>query len=245
MFGSRVVIPTKFQDRLLNELHETHAGIIKMKSLARQYVWWPTLNKDIESIKCKCVNRRRKPVSTSLSHWPWATRPMERIHIDFAEYKGVHLLVIIDVYSKYIWTFVMGTDTTTPKLLRCLDFVFADRGLPLTVVSDNGPQFTSKLFKEHMISVGVKHILTPPYHPASNGSAEKAVGIIKNHLYKMDAPSSLTGLQSTLNTVLAWYRNTPHTVTHRTPHELMKGYLPRTKFSLLQPNVNNDFAKQY
>ena len=94
---------------------------------------------------------------------------MERIYVDLAEYRGVQLLIVIDAYSKYIWTFIMGKDTTTPRLLRQMECIFAERGLPTTVVRDNGPQFTSKAFTEHMKARNIKHVLTPPYHTASNG----------------------------------------------------------------------------
>ena len=152
IFGSRVVIPTRQQARLLFELHHTHMGIVKMKSLAREYMWWPSLNKDIESIaaSCKaCAKYKKAPPSAPLTHWPWACSPMERIHVDFADYKGIQLLIVIDAYTKYIWTYIMGKDTTTSKLLRQLDHIFADRGLPMTIVSDNGPQFTSDVCSKH------------------------------------------------------------------------------------------------
>ena len=84
-----------------SELHATHMGVVKMKSLAREYIWWPGLNKEIESTasKCKgCARFRKKPAPVPLTHWPWATRPMERVHVDFAEYKGVQLLIVIDAF---------------------------------------------------------------------------------------------------------------------------------------------------
>ena len=49
---------------------------------------------------------------------------------------------------------------------------------------------------------GIKHILTPPYHPASNGLCEKAVGIVKDKLKKMDAPGSPLELHVFLQVVL-------------------------------------------
>ena len=239
MRGNRVVIPAKHQEQLLSELHETHMGAVKMKSLAREYVWWPNINQEIEGIAARCegcAKHRSKPTLTSLTHWPWATRPMERVHVDFAEYKGVDIFVMVDVYSKFIWAVIMYQNTKTNKLLCVLDSIFADRGLPSVLVSDNGPQFTSSAFKDHMKSRGVKHVLTPPYHPASNGAAERAVGVLKDALYKMDAPAAIPSLQTAITKFLEIYRSSPHTTTNVSPHELMKGYEPRTKFSLLKPS---------
>ena len=240
MFGSRVVIPSRQQSSLLFHLHHTHMGIVRMKSLAREYVWWPGMAKDIESLSANCTycaKNKHKPVATPLTHWPWATRPMERIHIDYAEYKGVHLLIVIDAYTKYLWTFVMGNDTTTPRTLRQLDSVFADRGLPSTIVSDNGPQFTSKLFADHMKAKNIKHVLTPPYHPASNGFAEVAVGIVKGQLLKMDASPSLPLLQEAVTSILFQYRSTPHTSTGRSPFQLMESNKVTTPLSLILPSM--------
>ena len=48
LLGYRVIVPTKYQERLLSELHSDHPGMCKMKALACSYLWWPSLNKDIE-----------------------------------------------------------------------------------------------------------------------------------------------------------------------------------------------------
>lgn len=47
LWGFRVVIPEGLQSRLLSELHDSHRGMLKMKSLS--LFWWPTLDEDIES----------------------------------------------------------------------------------------------------------------------------------------------------------------------------------------------------
>ena len=41
--GTRVVVPLKLRDKVLNELHKGHCGIVRMKALSRSYVWWPGL----------------------------------------------------------------------------------------------------------------------------------------------------------------------------------------------------------
>ena len=123
---------------------------------------------------------------------------MERVHIDFCEYKNKMILVMIDSYSKKIWTSMMNSDTTTLRTLAVLYGWFCEEnGFPTTLVSDNGPQFTADMFKEKMVRWGVKHILTPPYHPASNGLVECAVGIVKDRLKKMDVPGTPVELKFT------------------------------------------------
>ena len=222
--GQRMVVPSKQRAGLLDELHMTHIGIVAMKKVARKQFWWPQINEQIEKIakECKGCNKfRKKPSPAPLCSWPFALRSLERVHIDFAEFKGKMLLVMIDAYSKYIWVHVMNADTTTIKTLAVLYTWFTERGFPRTLVSDNGPQFTSKEFGEKLSKWGVKHILTPPYHPASNGLGEKGVGIIKDKLKKMDAPSNPLDLHIMVQTVLRYYRATPHSSTDQTPYELI------------------------
>ena len=237
-YGSRIVVPEKQQYRLLQELHMTHIGIVKMKEVSRNYFWWPNINKHIEDIciNCEgCSRYRKKPPPAPLCPWPYAKRPMERVHIDFCEYRKKMILVMIDAYSKYIWTWIMGTDTTTLKTCAVLYSWFCERnGFPVTIVSDNGPQFTSHEFKDKMDKWGIKHVLTPPYHPASNGLAEKAVGIIKNHLKKMNSPATPIELFTNLQAVLRVHRSSPQKSTGMSPFEtISKAPIPRL-FNTLQ-----------
>ena len=84
------MIPNKFHDRLLTELHCSHIGVVSMKKIVRDICWWPGITKDIENIaaKCKgCRKYKKKLLRNSLSVWPFACRPMERVHVDFLKFK--------------------------------------------------------------------------------------------------------------------------------------------------------------
>ena len=71
---------------LLQELHEGHIGIVKMKALARSYIWWPNMDADIEKIAARCEECRMTANVTqpSLCHpWQHTHTPWDRIHVDF------------------------------------------------------------------------------------------------------------------------------------------------------------------
>ena len=102
LWGMRVIVPAKLQSRLLKELYFTHPGVVKMKLLARSYMWWYKIDQDIEEMVRACENcaaQRNLLPKAPLHSWPWANHPMQRIHIDYAEIEGYQVLVIIDTFK--------------------------------------------------------------------------------------------------------------------------------------------------
>ena len=73
----------------------------------------------------------------------------------------------------------MATSQTTINKLRA---IFATHGLPQLFVTDNSNQFTSSEFQSFMKSNGIKHVCSSPYHPSTNGLAERAVQSFKKVL---------------------------------------------------------------
>ena len=75
LWGIRVVIPNKLQDRVLEELHDSHLGVVKMKALARSYVWWPNISGQLEELAKGCDGcqlNQRMPTKAPLHPWEWA-----------------------------------------------------------------------------------------------------------------------------------------------------------------------------
>ena len=153
-----------------------------MKSLACGVVWWPTLDKEIETIvrSCsKCQGQQDDPPTVPLIPWSWTTRPWSRLHIDYlGPFLGHMWLLIIDTHSKWIKVF-QKSSTSSSATIRKLQEVFSCFGLPDRIISDNASNFVSAEFKEFMMKNGIKHSTFAPYHPASNDLAERAVKTFK------------------------------------------------------------------
>ena len=99
LWGSRVVVPQRGRRAVLEELHVGHLGMSKMKSLARMYVWWPGMDRDIKRMVQECGNCQAvqsMPPLAPLHPWKWSTRPWSRLHLDFAgPFLGKMFLVLV------------------------------------------------------------------------------------------------------------------------------------------------------
>lgn len=232
--GRRVIIPKLLQAEILKELHVGHLGIVKMKGLARSYVYWKNIDRDIEDT-CKscyeCGNIQNQMENIKPHPWEYPKGPWERIHVDYAgPMNGNYFLIIVDAYSKWPEVFHMKS-TTTNATLEKLRECCARFGLPYTIVSDNGPQFTSTEFNSFTKENGIRHILTAPYHPASNGQAERYVQTVKNAL-KASVNSGLS-ITTQLSNFLLQYRRAPHSTTGTSPASSILKNEPRTRLDLV------------
>ncbi|XP_045111311.1 uncharacterized protein K02A2.6-like [Portunus trituberculatus] len=191
LWGSRVVVPEVARKRVLAELHETQPGASRMKSIARSYVWWPNMDYDIETVVQQCAQcqQLRNLPPTPLQPWEWPEKPWSRLHLDYAgPFMGKMFLVVIDAHSKWIDVHATNSATSSATIEK-LQVTFASQGLPEIVVTDNGTNFCSEEFETFLKQNGIVHIKTSPYHPASNGLAEKAVQTLKRAMTKETAGS--------------------------------------------------------
>ena len=227
LWGSRIVIPAPGREAVLRELHEGHPGMTRMKGLSRMYVWWPGINADIEkSVRLcgQCQEVQSTPPVAPLNPWRW---PWARLHLDFAgPFEGRNILVVIDAHSKWVEA-TCTPSTSSSAVIDVLRALFARFGLPETIVTDNGTGFVSQEFEEFLRKNRIHHTTSAPYHPASNGLAERTVQIVKKGLKKETSGSK----------VLFTYGITPQSTTGSSPAELLLGRRPRTRLDLLRPNT--------
>ena len=240
LWGGRVVIPHALRTQVKTELHEGHFGCVRMKQLARRFVWWPGMDAELEALArdcAACAVKRTEPRHAVRHPWEPAAGPWQRVHVDFAgPIFGSSYLVVVDSYSKWLEVVAMKS-TTAGRTIAVLRDIFARLGLPLQLVSDNGPQFACEEFGAFTAANGIRHTRVAPYHPSSNGLAERAVGTVKNGL-KAAVETGVT-VERALARFLLAYRSSPHAVTGRTPAELLYGRNLRTRLNLLIPSAND------
>ena len=220
--GGRIVIPPPLRKELLNRIHSGHQGITKCRERARQSIWWPRLSKELSELIRNCreclIAQKQRPQPLTPS--PLPTLPWQKVTSDLFEWKQAVYLLIVDFYSRHIEIARLERQTEA-EVITHMGSIFAQQGIPKTLVSDNGPQYSSQAFKEFAKEYEFKHVTSSPYFPQGNGEAERAVGTINSLLKKGDD----------LYKALLAYRSTPLQIGYR-PSQLLLGRILSLRLEL-------------
>ena len=160
------------------------------------------------------------------SHLIKATKPMERLNLDFkgplpTNNKNAYFLNIIDEYSRFVWIYPCSNiDARTVS--SCLLQLFTLCGFPNYIHSDRGAAFMSSELRSFLSSKGVATSRTTPYNPRGNGQVEKENSTIwKSILLTLKTKNlPITNWQDVLPEVLHATRSLLCTATNETPHDL-------------------------
>ena len=233
--GMRIVIPPSLRKQMLTLIHESHLGIVKCKQRAREALYWPSMNSDIEETiqNCtKCATFQSKQPSEPLMPSPTPELPFSEVGTDLFEFESRTYLLTVDYYSKFIEVDQL-LDQRSKTTIQALKAQFARHGIPKVVRSDSGPQFCSDEFTAFGREYGFTHKTSSPYCPSVNGEAERAVQTVKR-LWRKAADRQLALLD---------YRTTPLEGINLSPAQLLMGRRPRNKLptsrELLSPTMYN------
>ena len=146
---------------------------------------------------------------------------------------GKIFLIVVDSHPKWLEVEIMPSITSEGTVAKLRD-MFSRYGIQQQqLVSDNGSQFTSEEFCKFMKANGIKHTLVAPYHPRSNGQAERFVQTFKQFFKVEDSDSIMQSLARFLSS----YRTTPNSTTGQTPAELFLNRRLRTRLDLMHPDL--------
>ena len=109
---------------------------------------------------------------------PMPNQPLEVIGTDLFSLDNYTVLITVDYFSGF-WEVDNLTSTTLSSVIHCLCQQFARYGEPVSVCSDNGPQFSSAIFSNFSGQQGFVRVTSSPGYPQSNGKAKCLVKTAK------------------------------------------------------------------
>lgn len=114
------------------------------------------------------------PQPEPLKPTPLPLGPWQHLSIDLLGplASGHYVFIAIDYYSRY-YEIEITKDISSEKMIDVLETMFSRHWLPISITSDNGPQFRSKVFNDYLDNIGTFHRCTTPLHPAANGEVER------------------------------------------------------------------------
>ncbi|XP_045450007.1 uncharacterized protein K02A2.6-like [Melitaea cinxia] len=237
--GRNIVIPQSKRKEVLENIHYAHLGIEKSKVLARNTVFWPNMNKEIEDLiqncdTCKSFQNANKKESMIEKEIP--QRPWEILSIDIFFLYSKPYILLVDAYSKYVEIQPLNNLYAT-STIDSIKEILARHGIPDIVYTDAGTQFTSFEFKTFSKEWNFKHKVISPKHHQGNGLAERYIQTVKKLLKKLiyDKKDIYLGL--------LMYRNTPVNTDGKSPSELL--FKRNIKTILPRLDLNQDRKDKY
>ncbi|KAK3537942.1 hypothetical protein QTP70_024542 [Hemibagrus guttatus] len=175
---SRIFVPQQSRQQVMQWVHEApssgHPGIHRSTQLTRRQFWWPSLGPDVEGYvqacsTCAQARTSRQLLEGLLDFLTDLGSVMTRSGVD----REREPLPVVDRFSKGCKLIPLkGLPTAMQSAEAMFNHVFCNFGLPEDIVSDWGPQFTSRVWGSLCARLGIGVSLSSGYPPQSNGQAE-------------------------------------------------------------------------
>lgn len=232
----RLVIPQSLVRQIIEHHHDTifsgHQGVKRTVGILKERYYWQTLNKDVEEYISKCIscNQRKigKQPKAPLIKIPPAREPFELVSMDIvgplpvSNQGNKYLLTFIDYLTRYCEAIPIPNQTAEIVAKEFVHKIITRHGVPKKLLTDQGRNFVSSLFKGVCNLLGIKKIQTTPYHPQCNGLIErlhKSLADIISHFVTTDARE----WDQVIPYALMAYRSAPNAATGFSPHVLLYG----------------------
>ena len=213
----RPYVPFASRRRIFNAIHGLgHPGVERTRQAMCAKFVWPSIREDSSRWARECLACQQSKVTRH------TTPPIGTFEVPNKRFEHINMDIVTLPLSngyKYILTAV-DRFTRWPVAIPMVDISadsvvdafahgwIASFGLPATVTTDRGSQFSSELFKQLTKVWGIKLIMTTPYHPEANGLVERlhrrlkeslmALGVESPEDWYWRLPMSLLAIRTTL-----------------------------------------------
>ena len=162
---------------MINKLHSSHLGLQGSLRRAREAFYWPNMNEQIAELMSKCnvchsynTEQQKEPLICRES----PTRPWESIAADLFVFHGKDYLVTTDRYSNFFAVDQLYSKSSSDVIIK-MNAHIARYGIPNKLMSDYGPNFTSREFKLFTDSYNIEDITSSPTYAQSNVKLKRRI----------------------------------------------------------------------
>ena len=242
---NKVLVPKTLQRKLIVAYHDVllcHAGGEKTVKTMKRLFHWIGMWSDVAAFVRSCDPCQRAkntlPARAGLLQSRNILLPFDVIHIDLfgpirkSRAGNRFVLTIVDAYTRWPILVPLPVSTSDVVAETIWTNVITVHGCPNQIVTDQGPQFTSKLFKDLNQALGVKLIHSSPYHPQGNAPAERIHRFLKSSLRTMIARTQ-EDWDEQVPAIEFAYRVSPLSGYPYSPFQLVYGREPRLPADLL------------
>ena len=229
----RPVVPASLVPRLLDSLHQlSHpGGNAFLRDLRRRYVW-RRMSAQVKAFSRSCLACQRAKITrhskAPLEPLAMPDRRFAALHLDLVgplpESQGnTYLLTIIDRYSRWLEAVPLADISARSCARALLHHWVARFGVPDSIVTDQGRQFTSELWADLSAALGVTRARTTSYHPQANGMIERQHRTLKDRLIARACASGSSDWMEHLPFVLLGLRSSVRQDSACSPADLLYG----------------------
>ena len=248
---TQLVVPNVLQNKLFDTVHSgplaAHLGAERMLQQLRQYYYWPGMRRDIYTWTLQCTQCQKSKPAPSRAHGHLQKvitgAPLDIVAVDIlsglptSSEGSKYILVLTDYFTKWSEAYALPDAEAHTCMSAMYNGFFSRFGMPRQLHSDQGKNFESKLIHELCLLAGIEKSKTTPFHPRSDGQAERLNRTLLQML-RTTATDHVNNWPSYLPTVLSAYRMTVHSVTGITPNMAMLGREVLTPVTLIAQPPN-------
>ncbi|CAH2090022.1 unnamed protein product [Euphydryas editha] len=259
IYKNSIIYPAMTEiNKILKENHDIpisgHLGSNRMLSRIQERYYWRNMRSDVENYVRKCDLCQTNKALRKINRAPMqitstSTQPFERVALDLvgplpeaepSRYKFI--LTLQDDLTKYSAAYPLP-NATAEESAECLIHFICQFGIPKSILTDQGTNFTAELFKQTCTFLKIKHLWSSPYHPQTQGALERSHSTLKEYLKSFINEYQDNWPKYVLFTAMLTYNTTVHSTTNFTPYELVFGHKPFIPSSIydtsLEPTYNS------